>query len=67
MITLHTTYLGMSVTALCFLDRELGWCIEDLKVTNEGHDMYPHLSPRTLKTLHDDVIEQVKYKVYSYS
>jgi len=67
MISIHTTFLGLTVDAFCYHDSTSGWLIDDLKVSSEGHDMWEHLTRTTQLKLAEHVREEARNKHYKYS
>lgn len=61
------SFLGLSVSALVFRNPATGrWEIDDLNVTNDGHDMFNVLTDETLLGIEERVIDAALKQDYKW-
>lgn len=60
------TFLGLNVSALVFRSITGRWELDDLKVMNDGHDMFNVLTDETLLEIEERVLQQAANADYKW-
>lgn len=66
MLTVTTTFLGLSVSAMVYRSATGRWEIDDITITNDGHDFSQVLKQQALLEIEERVLDAATQQNYRW-